>query len=184
MNKSLVIGLVIGTVVAAGAGAAAGFGIMHRSPQYAEVLKVTPLTRTVRTPRQECHDEDVTRQKPVKDQHQLIGTVAGAVIGGVIGHQIGGGTGRELATVAGAAGGGYAGNRIQKNLQDRDTYTTTEQKCATAYDTSEKRVGYEVRYRLGDQESTVRMDHDPGARIPVHDGQLQLEAAGDSAQRQ
>jgi len=69
--------------------------------------------------------------------------------------------------VAGAAGGGYAGNRIQKNLQDRDTTTTTEQKCATVYDTAEHRMGYEVRYRLNGQEATVKMDHDPGERIPV-----------------
>lgn len=174
MNKSLMVGLVAGAVVAAGAGAVAGLKLMNRGPEYAEVLKVTPLTRTVRTPRQDCHDESVTHQAPVKDQHQIIGTVAGAVIGGVIGHQIGGGTGRQLATAAGAAGGGYAGNRIQKNLQDRDTYTTTEQKCATVYETSEKRIGYDVHYRLGKEEGTVKMDHDPGERIPVRDGQLIL----------
>ncbi len=178
MDKSLVTGLVAGAVVAVGATAFAGLKMMHKSPEYAEVIKVTPLTRTVHTPRQDCHDESVTHQAPVKDQHQVIGTVAGAVLGGVIGHQIGGGTGREIATVAGAAGGGYAGNRIQKNLQDRDTYTTTEQKCTTVDDTSEKRTGYEVRYRLNGQEATVKMDHDPGERIPVQDGQLVLDKAG------
>ena len=175
MNKSLVTGLVVGAVVAVGATAFAGLKMMHKGPEYADVLKVTPLTKAVHTPRQDCHDETVTHQAPVKDQHQVIGTVAGAVIGGVIGHQIGGGTGRDIATVAGAAGGGYAGNRIQKNLQDKDTYTTTEQKCATVYDTSEKHLGYEVRYRLNGQEATVKMDHDPGERIPVRDGQLVLE---------
>jgi uncharacterized protein YcfJ len=176
MNKSLATGLVAGAIVAVGAGAVAGLKMMNQGPQYAQVLKVTPLTHTIHTPRQDCHDEAVTHQAPVKDQHQIIGTVAGAVIGGVIGHQIGGGTGRQLATVAGAAGGGYAGNRIQKNLQDKDTYTTTEQKCNTVYDSSEKRTGYEVRYRLGNQEGTVKMDHDPGERIPVRDGQLVLGA--------
>jgi len=157
MNRSLVTGLVMGAVVAAGAGAVAGLKMVNsEGPQYAQVLKVTPLTKTIQTPRQDCHDETVTHQAPVKDQHQIMGTVAGAVIGGVIGHQIGGGTGRDIATVAGAAGGGYAGNRVQKNLQDKDTYTTTEQKCATVYDKSQKRTGYEVRYRLGDQESSVQ----------------------------
>ncbi len=178
MDRSLVTGLVIGAVVAAGASAFAGLKMMHKSPEYAEVLKVTPLTTTVHTPRQECHDETVTHQAPVKDEHQLIGTVAGALIGGVIGHQVGGGTGRDIATVAGAAGGGYAGNRIQKNLQDKDTYKTTEQKCATVEDTSQRRAGYEVRYRLNGKESTVKMDHDPGERIPVHDGHLVLDTAG------
>jgi uncharacterized protein YcfJ len=99
------------------------------------------------------------------------------VVGGVFGHQIGGGPGRDLATVAGAAGGGYAGNRIQKTLQDKDTYTTTEQKCATVYDSSQKRTGFEVRYRLNGKEATVKMDHDPGDRIPVRDGQLVLDKA-------
>ncbi|HYL02457.1 MAG TPA: glycine zipper 2TM domain-containing protein [Steroidobacteraceae bacterium] len=178
MNRSLATGVVVGVLVAVGATAAAGFKLMHRGPAYAQVLAVTPLTRTVRTPRQECHDEAVTRRAPVEDQHQILGTVAGAVIGGVIGHQIGGGSGRDLATVAGAAGGGYAGNRIQKNLQDRNTYTTTEQKCATVYDSSEKRIGYEVRYRLDGREATVKMDHDPGERIPVRNGQLVLGAPG------
>jgi uncharacterized protein YcfJ len=178
LDKSMVTGLVIGAVVAAGATAFAGLTMMHKAPEYAEVVNVTPLTKTIRTPHQDCHDETVTHQAPVKDEHQVIGTVAGAVIGGVLGHQIGGGTGRDIATVAGAAGGGYAGNRIQKNLQDKDTYTTTGQKCATVYDSSQRSTGYEVRYRLNGQESTVRMDHDPGVRIPVRDGQLVLDNSG------
>src|ERR1700756_5634711 len=181
VNKSLVTGLVIGAVVAVGATAVAGLKMMHKAPEYAEVIKVTPLTKTIHTPRQDCHDETVTHQAPVKDQHQVIGTVAGAEIGGVIGHQIGGRRGRDIATVAGAAGGGYAGNRIQKNLQDKDTYNTTEQKCATVYDTSQRRTGYEVRYRLNGKESTVKMDHDPGDRIPVRDGQLVLDGPGAAA---
>ena len=177
MDKSLLMGLVIGGAVAVGAGAVAGLKLINRGPDYAEVLKVTPVTKTVRTPRQECHDEQVTRHAPVKDDHQVLGTIAGAVIGGVVGHQIGGGSGRDIATVAGAAGGGYAGNRIQKNLQDKDTVTSTEQKCTTVYDSSEKITGYHVRYRLDGKEASVQMDHDPGPRIPVHDGKLDLAAA-------
>ena len=180
MDKSLMTGLVIGAALAAGVGAVAGYKVMNQGPEYAQVLKVTPLTKTIRTPRQECHDEAVTQKAPVKDEHQVIGTVAGAVLGGVIGHQIGGGTGRDIATVAGAAGGGYAGNRVQKTLQDRDTTTSTVQKCATVYDTSQKQLGYEVRYRLNNQEATVKMDHKPGDRIPVRDGHLVLDAGGAS----
>jgi uncharacterized protein YcfJ len=184
MDKSLLTGLVIGAAVAAGAGAVAGLKLMNRGPQYAEVLNVTPLTKTIHTPRQECHDEQVTQKAPVKDEHQVLGTIAGAVIGGVIGHQVGGGSGRDIATVAGAAGGGYAGNRVQKSLQDRDTVTSTQQKCETVYDSSEKTTGYRVRYRLNGKEDTVKMDHDPGPRIPLRDGQLDLTAPADGAQPQ
>ena len=41
-----------------------------------------------------------------------VGIGTGAVIGGLIGHQIGGGKGKQLATVAGVIGGGFLGNEI------------------------------------------------------------------------
>jgi uncharacterized protein YcfJ len=174
MNRSLVTGLIIGVAVAAGAGAVASFKLRGNESDYAKVIKVTPLTKIISTPRQSCHDETVTHKVQPRDSNQVIGTVAGAVLGGVIGHQIGGGSGRDIATVAGAAAGGYGGNRIEKHVQDQNTYTTTEPRCETVNDKSEKQVGYSVRYRLGDQERTIKMDHDPGDRIPVRDGQLVL----------
>jgi len=179
MNKSLMSGLIIGVAVAAGGGAIASF-TLHRQPDYAKVLEVTPLTKTISTPRQACHDEAVTRKKQPSDSHQVIGTVAGAILGGVIGHQIGGGSGRDIATVAGAAAGGYGGNQIERHVQDKNTYTTTEQRCQTVYDKSEKQIGYSVRYRLGNEERTIKMNHDPGDRIPVRDGQLVLDDAAGS----
>jgi uncharacterized protein YcfJ len=175
MNRSLVTGLIIGVAVAAGAGAIASFKLRDNESDYAKVINVTPLTKTINTPRQSCHDETVTHQVQPRDTNHVIGTVAGAVLGGVIGHQIGGGSGRDIATVAGAAAGGYGGNRIEKHVQDQNTYTTTEPRCETVYDKSEKQVGYSVRYRLGDQERTIKMNHDPGDRIPVRDGQLVLD---------
>jgi uncharacterized protein YcfJ len=177
MNKSLLMGLVIGVVVAAGAGAVAmgGFAKVFGRSTYAQVLKVTPLSRTIETPRQDCHEVPVTRQKPASDSHQLLGTIAGAVVGGIVGHQVGGGSGRDIATVAGAAAGGYGGNRVEKHIQDKQTVTTMEQQCQTVMDKSEKPAGYSVRYQLGDREGTVKMDHDPGERIPVKDGHLVLD---------
>jgi len=179
MNKSLVIGLTVGAAAAAGAGAVAGLKVMSGGPQYADVVQVTPLTRTVRTPKRDCHDDTVVHQRPARDKHQIFGTVAGAVVGGLLGHYVGGGTGRDIATAAGAAAGGYAGNRIENKVQRGNTYTTTEQKCATVYGHSIEREGYEVRYRIGDKEGTVRMDHDPGQRIPLQHGQVVL---GDGSQ--
>jgi uncharacterized protein YcfJ len=178
MNKSLWIGMAAGAAVAAGAGAVAGLKIMNEGPQYAEVVQVTPLTRTIRTPRQDCHEESVVHQRQARDTHQVFGTVAGAVVGGLLGHYVGGGTGRAVATAAGAAAGGYAGNRIENRVQRGNTYTTRERKCATLYERSVEPEGYRVRYRLGDEERTVRMDHDPGQRIPVVHGQLVLGEAG------
>jgi outer membrane lipoprotein SlyB len=46
-----------------------------------------------------------------------LGAVAGGVVGGVLGNQIGDGSGRRVATVAGAAGGAYAGHQIEKHVK-------------------------------------------------------------------
>jgi len=174
MNKSLVVGAVVGAAVVTAGGALAGYKLLDRTPDHAQVLGVEPIMETVRTPREVCRDVIQTHKQAPKDQHKVAGTVIGAVVGGVLGNQVGDGSGRKIATAAGAAAGGYAGNRIQDKIQDGNTYTTTSQDCETVYDTHQKQAGYTVRYRLGDTEGTVQMDHDPGERIAVRDGELML----------
>ena len=131
------------------------------------------IKETVKTPRQECRNVSVTHRRPVQDENRIAGSVLGAVAGGVIGHQFGGGRGKDVATVVGALGGGYAGNQVQGAMQDNDTYTTTQQRCKTVYDKSEKMLGYDVTYKIGDQQGKIRMDKDPGTQIPL-DGNGQL----------
>ncbi|KAF1056878.1 MAG: hypothetical protein GAK44_00042 [Pseudomonas delhiensis] len=167
MNKSLLIGTVLGAVGVTAGGAVATYSLVDRSPQYAEVVAVQPVKETIKTPRQVCKDVAVTHQRPVKDQHQIAGTAIGAIAGGLLGNQIGGGKGKTLATVAGALGGGYAGNKVQEGMQQRDTYTTTETRCSTVNDSSDKVVGYDVKYLLDGKAGQVRMDRDPGSQIPV-----------------
>jgi uncharacterized protein YcfJ len=172
MNKSLVTGLVIGAAVVTAGAAVANLEIFDRSPKFAEVLDVDAVKETIRTPREVCNDHAVTHTQPAKDEKRIAGTVIGAVVGGVLGNQVGDGSGRKVATAAGAAAGGYAGNKVQQRMQNGNTYTTTETRCETVYDSSQKIVGYDVRYRLGDKEDTIRMDRDPGSSIPVENGQL------------
>jgi outer membrane lipoprotein SlyB len=43
-----------------------------------------------------------------------LGLIGGALIGGGLGTLVGGGTGRTVATVVGALGGGYVGNQVEK----------------------------------------------------------------------
>jgi len=177
MNRSLIIGIGAGAAGAIAIGAIASMasrGDFHFGGTYADVVEVKPLTKTVETPRQECHEEQVTREKPVKDQHQIAGTAIGAVVGGLLGNQVGGGSGRALATVAGAAAGGYAGNRVQDKIQKGDTETSTEQRCTTAYDKSEIPNGYRVTYRINGKTAVVHMDHDPGSKLAIKDGKPDL----------
>ncbi len=174
MNKSLLIGAVLGAVGVTAGGAVATYSLV-KGPEYAEVLAVEPVKEQIKTPREVCKDVAVTRQRPVKDEHQILGSVLGAVAGGLVGNQIGGGNGKKIATVAGAVGGGYAGNKVQENMQSNDTYTTTQTRCNTVNDISDKVVGYNVKYQLDGKVSQVRMKDDPGSKIPVgKDGQLMI----------
>ncbi|WKE63919.1 glycine zipper 2TM domain-containing protein [Gallaecimonas kandeliae] len=174
MNKSMMVGMALGVAVAAGGGVAA-YSLGEKGPAYAKVLSAKAVMQNVRTPRQDCQDVTRTVPKPVQDQNRVAGSVIGAVVGGVLGHQVGGGDGKKLATVAAAAAGGYAGNQVQKNLQQQDLTTVTEHQCQTVYDKSQKLVGYDVSYQIGDKVDHIRMDHKPGDRIPLKDGQLVLD---------
>ncbi len=175
MDKSMVKGVVLGgtAMVALTAFGVTGYKVMSR-PTFADVVAVKEVTQTISTPREECQDVQVQKQAPVKDQNRVAGTVIGGVAGGLLGSTIGGGKGKTVATVAGAAGGAYAGNQVQKNMQQKDVETTTERRCKTVNETSRKLIGYDVTYRLEGKEGVVRTTFQPGATIPVKDGQLVL----------
>lgn len=138
-------------------------------PAYARVVSVKPVRDDRSGSHQECRDVEVTRQAPVKDQNRVAGTAIGAVVGGVVGHQVGGGRGRDLATVAGAVGGGIAGRKIQENQQNRRTVTSVEQRCTTVKDQAGNGaiIAYDIVYEYGGQSHTARIDHDPGDRIAL-----------------
>lgn len=173
MNTSMIKGFVLGGVamVVLGAGAVTGWRSLTQ-PTAAEVVAVKEVTETVVTPREQCADVQVRRQAPVQDEHRVAGTAVGAVAGGLLGHTVGGGTGKTLATVAGAAAGGYAGNQVQKNMQQHDVVTTTERRCKTVSEKSQRTVGYDVTYRLEGQQGVVRMPSRPGPTLPVKDGRV------------
>jgi uncharacterized protein YcfJ len=110
-------------------------------PQYAKVVSVTPVRKTTTTPRQVCKDVVVNHTAPPKDQHRIAGTAIGAVAGGLLGHMVGGGKGKTVATVAGAVGGGYAGNKIEAAHQKGKVTSSVERQCSTVDDSSTRIVG-------------------------------------------
>jgi outer membrane lipoprotein SlyB len=71
------------------------------------------------------------------------GMIAGGVIGGLLGNQVGKGRGRDVATVAGVAGGAYAGNKVEGKMNASKTWAVL------------------VRFDNG-SERTYNFDTDPG----------------------
>ena len=86
------------------------------------------------------------------------GAILGAVIGGVLGHQVGGGSGRDAATVIGAVGGAVVGNQVERRNKDDGEI-------------------YRVNVRL-DNGRVVQFDYQRiddlrvGDRVRLQDGQL------------
>jgi outer membrane lipoprotein SlyB len=72
-----------------------------------------------------CYDcGTVTDLQTVKKQAETSGAgmVLGGIAGGVLGHQVGSGRGKDVATVAGVAGGAYVGNEVEKNNKTTTSY--------------------------------------------------------------
>lgn len=74
-----------------------------------------------------------------------LGVVAGGAAGALLGHQVGGGRGKDLATIAGAIGGAYAGKKIQEKTNATKIWAV------------------EVQYDNG-QRGTFSYDADPGVK--------------------
>ena len=171
MDKSMMKGFALGGIamVVVGAGGVTGYQMVMK-PKFAEVVVAKEVFETIVTPREECVDVQVQRRAAVKDKNRVTGTVIGAVAGGLIGSTIGGGSGKTLASVGGAAAGGYAGNQVQKNMQQKDVTTAVERRCKTVQDKTQKLVGYDVTYRLDGKQGIVRTTFKPEATLPVKDG--------------
>ncbi len=137
--------------------------------QYAQVIAVKPVKRSVDTPREVCEEQTQTYARAPKDNNRIAGAVIGGVIGGVAGSQVGSGRGRDAATVAGAIGGVVAGRKIQEENQRRNqqTESRTETVCRTVTDSVEEVYAYDIDYEYGGKVLSARVDHDPGARIKL-----------------
>ena len=70
----------------------------------------------------ECAVIEDVREVEIAGKTSGAGAIGGAVVGGVIGHQVGGGRGKDVATVLGALGGGLAGNQIEKSAKKTMEY--------------------------------------------------------------
>jgi uncharacterized protein YcfJ len=137
MNRSMLVGTFVGVTLAAAGAVVAGYALRSEDTDTQPAAQVASDTAAAPAPAhsappENCWNETVTHQADPKDDKRIAGTAIGAVVGGVIGSTIGGGDGKKVATVAGAAGGAYAGNRAQKEMQERNTYTTVERHCEPA----------------------------------------------------
>lgn len=118
---------------------------------YEQALAANKASKVYSTPASQANCTDCGRvtavtvaEKP--GDSNAVGLIAGGVAGAVLGHQVGGGFGKDLATIAGAAGGAYAGKKIQENMNASQVWTVT------------------VQYTDG-RNGTFSFDQDPGLTV-------------------
>ena len=171
--KLLIMGLAVTMISPALAGKK-----HHRHEQnsyydYARVINVVPVYRTVEVavPRQSCWNEQV-RQPVRRHVHNdsSEGMLVGGLIGGVIGHHLGRGGDRDMATIAGTLIGAAVGHdQGSQRVDSREYYIQDRQRCATRMDyrTEQQQDGYQVTYRYHGEIFHTHMDRRPGKRVRI-----------------
>ena len=94
------------------------------------------------------------------------GAIVGAVIGGVLGHQVGGGHGRDVATVGGAVAGGAIGANVGRGEQT--VYSQDVQRCENVQGQLQPDY-WDVTYNFRGIEHHVQMSAPPGQTVTVDD---------------
>lgn len=94
----------------------------RKASEPARVASATPSKPAARAICGNCGTVVSIQVVEEKGEGSGLGAIAGGVVGGVLGHQVGGGRGRDLATVAGVAGGALAGHEIEKRTKSSRHY--------------------------------------------------------------
>ena len=147
MNNTALAGIIVGGVVLAAAGSIVANSGYNPLQKYAEVVSVEPAFDTTRTPRQVCGDEAALAQAAVPGSAPVATTPEPA----------------PAAAKAEPPAAPKAGAEADASSD-----------CVVVYDTRSVQAGFEVTYELDGAQKVVRMDRDPGKRIPVEDGELVL----------
>jgi uncharacterized protein YcfJ len=97
----------------------------------------------------------VERQAVPAQNNNVGGAIAGALIGGILGHQVGGGSGRDIATGVGVATGAVVGNQVggRSGTATQDVQRCENVQGAPAY--------YEVTYNFRGTTHKAQMSAPP-----------------------
>jgi len=88
---------------------APSYAYRRRPQERIHEVPITSARAVMGPPTQQCWME---REQVSQSNPNVGGAVVGALIGGVLGHQVGGGTGRDVATAGGAVAGAAIGANV------------------------------------------------------------------------
>jgi uncharacterized protein YcfJ len=124
---------------------------------------VTSVRAVVGTPEQRCWVEP-GQAAQTQGNANIPGAIAGALLGGILGHQVGGGTGKDVAT----AGGLIAGAAIGANMGRADSTPQDVQRCENIPNRAQAQY-WDVSYNFRGLEHRTQMNTPPGATVTVNE---------------
>jgi len=131
-----------------------------QSQEMARVVSSTPIVQQVTVPRQVCSETQILVQQP----RSGAGAVMGALAGGVLGNQVGGGSGRDVATAIGVIGGAILGDQLEG---EPAPVARTANTCTQQISVEHRVVGYNVVYEYAGRQYTTQMNNDPGSQLSI-----------------
>ena len=127
---------------------------------------VTSVHAVMGAPTERCWVERQQVSEPARGERNVGGAIAGALVGGVLGHQVGGGTGKDLATVGGAVAGGVIGSNVGRDNSGYAYGTRDVSRCeSTASGTP---AYWDVTYNFRGRDHQLQMTTAPGTVIAVN----------------
>ncbi|QPF76531.1 glycine zipper 2TM domain-containing protein [Roseateles sp. DAIF2] len=129
--------------------------------------EVTGSRAVVATSERRCWLES-DQLPPERRQANVPAAIAGAVIGGILGHQVGGGSGRDLATAGGLVAGGLIGAQMGRSEAPREDGERAGVRRCRDNPEHARTEYWDVSYRFRGQEHRVQMDRPPGATVTVN----------------
>ncbi len=127
---------------------------------------VTSVRAVVGPPERRCWvDREMVGQE--RGSSNVPGAVAGAVIGGILGHQIGGGTGRDIATAGGVVAGAAIGSNAGRDGRGQSGQMRDVRRCENVANTGAPHH-WDVGYRFRGIDHQVQMRQQPGATVTVN----------------
>jgi uncharacterized protein YcfJ len=131
-------------------------------------VNVSSVRAVVGAPEQRCWMEPVAAAPAQpRGNPNIGGAIAGALIGGILGHQVGGGSGKDIATVGGVVAGAALGANVGRNSAGQPVAAQEVQKCAMQ-PSQAKTEYWDVTYTFRGQEHKVQMTSAPGPTITVN----------------
>ena len=129
-------------------------------------VDVSSVRAVVGTPEKRCWIE---REQAPQEQNQMNapGAVLGALLGGVLGHQVGGGSGKDIATAGAAIAGAFLGSKVGNNAGGAQVTMQDVQRCEDVPRQAHTEF-WDVTYTFRGQEHRVQMASPPGRTLTVN----------------